>query len=85
MKVFHSQVHNCYRNTIAGPPPGEQIFLLKKKVRLSKIAFLNFHFLAKKTKMTLNSLEVTKCCKNLFYSIFVILSSNFHDFFIFYF
>ena len=31
-----------YRNTIAGSPPGEQIFFWKNKVRLSKIEFLGF-------------------------------------------
>ena len=55
-----------YRNTTVGLPHGERIFTLKKKkVHLSKIEFLNFCFLSKKSAiMTLNSSEVTKCCKN---------------------
>jgi hypothetical protein len=54
-------------------------------VHLSKIEFLNFCFLAKKTvQMTLNSLEVTKCCKNYFI-IFFFSSSIFSNFYVFYF
>ena len=39
-----------YRNTIVGSPLDERIFIYfwKNKVRLSKIEFLNFCFLAKK-------------------------------------
>ena len=62
--IFLSVYKVDYRNTIAGSPPGEQFFFWKNKVRLSKIKFLNFCFLAKKiSKKTLNSLGVTKCCK----------------------
>jgi hypothetical protein len=55
-----------YRNTIAGSPPEEQIFFFEKiRFASQKTDFFNFCFLAKKSvKMTLNRLEVTKCCKN---------------------
>ena len=38
-----------YGNTIAGSPLGKRIFIYfeKKKVRLSKIEFINFYFLGK--------------------------------------
>jgi hypothetical protein len=43
--------HMRFRNTIAGSPPGKRIciFFLKKG-HISKIEFLNFHFLAKKNQ-----------------------------------
>jgi hypothetical protein len=56
---------HTYRNTIAGSPPGKRIFVFFEKIRFASQK-LNFSiFLANKlVKMTLNSLEVTKCCKN---------------------
>ena len=61
-------VENDYRNTIAGSPRSKWFFFCffwKNKVRLSKTEFLNFIFFSKKSlKITLNSLEVIKWCKN---------------------
>ena len=65
--------HSCsifralYHNTIAGSPLGERIFHFFEKIRFTsqKLNFSNlFLFLAKKVKIALNNLEVTKCCKN---------------------
>ena len=33
--------------------------------------------------MTLNSLEVTKCCEKIIYSIFTIFSSEFSNFYVY--
>ena len=53
-----------YRNTIA-----------KIRFASQKLNFSIFVFLAKKSiRMILNSLEVTKCCKKLIYSIFCLQS-----------
>jgi hypothetical protein len=53
-----------YRNTIAGLPHGEQFFFFEKiRFASQKLIFL---FSKKTIKMTLNSLEVTKCCKKHF-------------------
>ncbi len=46
MEQFHP--HDEYRNTIAGLPHGERIYIFSEKIRLSKNEFLNFCFLAKK-------------------------------------
>ena len=56
-----------------------KLFFLKNKVCLSKTKFLNF-FSKKLVLMTLNSLEVTKCCKNEF---ILFLFFNLHNFLIF--
>ena len=68
--LVQSKVHMSerYRNTIAGLPPGERIFFLffLNKVCLSKTEFLKKKLAKKLVKMTLNSLEVTKCCKKYF-------------------
>jgi len=55
-----------YRNTIAGLPPSERIFIFFEKIRFASQKWISqFCFFAKiLVKMTLNSLEVTKCCKN---------------------
>jgi hypothetical protein len=93
---FLTQVNMCeltsyyegiYRNTIAHSLPSEGIFiyLKKNKVRLSKIEYVNFCFFSKKSvKMTLNSLEVTKCCKNYFIIFFCFMSSEYSFFYVIY-
>jgi hypothetical protein len=65
-RVPKKQTHT-YRNTIASSPLGKRIFKKNKnKAHLSKIEILKFCCFSKKNlvKMTLNNLEITKCCKN---------------------
>ena len=58
----------------------------KNKVHLYENEFLNFCFLAKKiSKNDLKWLRNTKRLQKLIYSIFVFLSSYFHNFYVFYF
>jgi hypothetical protein len=60
-------LEGAYRNTIAGSPPGERIFIYFEKIRFAsqELILSIFCILAKiSVKMTLNSLEVTKFCKN---------------------
>ena len=46
-------------------PRNEYLFILKNKVRLSKIELFDFCFFSKKSvKMTLNGVETSKNCKN---------------------
>ena len=69
-----------YRNSIAGSPHGEQIFIYFEKIRFAsqKLNFLIFVFSKNKSvKMTSNSLEVTKCCKKLIYFIFILFVFKF--------
>jgi hypothetical protein len=46
-----TMVDLLYRNTIAGSPPGERIFIFFEKIRFAsqKLNFSIFHFLAKKS------------------------------------
>ena len=59
-------LHWPYRNTIVGSPLGEQIFIFFEKIRFAsqKLSLPNFYLAKILVKMTINSLEVTKCCKN---------------------
>ena len=55
-----------YRNTmIASSPPGKRIYIFETtRFASQKLNFSDFLFSKKSIKMTLNGLEVTKCCKN---------------------
>ena len=57
-----------YRNTTVGSPLGERLYFFWKNIRFaSQKLNSRFLFFSKKIiKMTLNSLEVTKCCRNQF-------------------
>jgi hypothetical protein len=63
---FGCGIMKTYCNTIAGSPPGERRFFFFGKIRFAsqKLNFSIFVSFQKINKMTLNSLEVTKCCKN---------------------
>ena len=72
--LLYIDEHSCeggnvllYRNIIASSSPREQILFFFEKIRFAsqKLNFSIFCFFSKKPiKMTLNSLEVTKCYKN---------------------
>ena len=76
----YSTILGPYRKTIAGSPPHERIYFFFEKIKFAsqKLNLSIFVFQQKKSiKMTLNSLEVKKCCKKEFILFLFFCLQNF--------
>jgi hypothetical protein len=77
------QFANCWFRVVRHLA-NEYLFIFEKiRFASQKLNFSNFVFLSKKSaKMTSNSLEVTKYCKNFLILFLFFLSSKFYNFYV---